>query len=171
MFCTWMFHGVLEVQLRVGSTTGVSDVPPSERRCTSWLLQGWCQRRVAQYRAQAVRQGMQHAWAGYKAFAWGADEIHPKSKTAKTDIMVGAGRSGGIRSCGCCMVCTAHHACQRMDPRAGAQQALLPAHSAPPVAARFLRLQGGAGIKGMGVSMVDALSTLKVMGLHEQFQE
>ncbi|PSC71105.1 mannosyl-oligosaccharide 1,2-alpha-mannosidase MNS1-like [Micractinium conductrix] len=117
VFCTWMFHGVLEVQLRVGSTTGVSDVPPSERRCTSWLLQGWCQRRVAQYRAQAVRQGMQHAWAGYKAFAWGADEIHPKSKTAKTDIM------------------------------------------------------GGAGIKGMGVSMVDALSTLKVMGLHEQFQE
>ncbi len=33
------------------------------------------------------------------------------------------------------------------------------------------RLQGGAGIQGMGVSMVDALSTLKIMGLEEEFQQ
>lgn len=32
-------------------------------------------------------------------------------------------------------------------------------------------VQGGAGIRGMGVSLVDALSTLKIMGLDEQFQE
>lgn len=32
-------------------------------------------------------------------------------------------------------------------------------------------LQGGAGIRGMGVSLVDALSTLKVMGLDQQFKE
>ena len=32
-------------------------------------------------------------------------------------------------------------------------------------------LQGGAGIHGMGVSMVDALSTLKVMGLDAEFKE
>lgn len=32
-------------------------------------------------------------------------------------------------------------------------------------------LQGGAGVQGMGVSMVDALSTLKVMGLHKEFAE
>ena len=32
-------------------------------------------------------------------------------------------------------------------------------------------LQGGAGIQGMGVSMVDALSTLKVMGLEEEFKQ
>lgn len=31
--------------------------------------------------------------------------------------------------------------------------------------------QGGAGIAGMGVSMVDALSTLKVMGLDKEFAE
>lgn len=34
-----------------------------------------------------------------------------------------------------------------------------------------LHLQGGAGIRGMGVSLVDALSTLKVMGLNDEFQE
>ncbi|KAL4437567.1 hypothetical protein ABPG77_003548 [Micractinium sp. CCAP 211/92] len=113
-----MFHGVLEVQMTVGSSAEVSDLPPTERTCESyWLLRSWCEQRVAWYRADAVRQGMMHAWAGYKAFAWGADEIHPKSKTAKTDIM------------------------------------------------------GGAGIRGMGVSLVDALSTLKVMGLDEQFKE
>ncbi len=32
-------------------------------------------------------------------------------------------------------------------------------------------VQGGAGVSGMGVSMVDALSTLKIMGLHEEFKE
>lgn len=91
IFCTWMFHGVLEVQMTVGSSVEVSDLPPTERSCDSYLLlHWWCEQRVAWYRAQAVRHGMMHAWAGYKAFAWGADEIHPKSKTAKTDIMVRA---------------------------------------------------------------------------------
>jgi hypothetical protein len=35
----------------------------------------------------------------------------------------------------------------------------------------LLSLQGGAGISGLGVSIVDALSTLKVMGLHQEFDE
>ena len=87
LFCTYMFHGVLEVQLSVSDTPEAQEVPPTERKCGG-LFRSWCEQRVAQYRAQAVRQGMQHAWAGYKAYAWGADEIHPKSKSAKTDIMV-----------------------------------------------------------------------------------
>ena len=41
----------------------------------------------------------------------------------------------------------------------------------PPLQHVFLWLQGGAGIQGMGVSMVDALSTLKIMGLEEEFQQ
>ncbi|KAI7835449.1 hypothetical protein COHA_010654 [Chlorella ohadii] len=108
---------MLEVQLTVSGAEEALEAP-TERDCSGlWLFRGWCERRVDALRAEAVREGMQHAWAGYKAFAWGADEIHPKSKTAKTDIM------------------------------------------------------GGAGIQGMGVSMVDALSTLKIMGLEEEFQQ
>lgn len=87
--CTWMFHGMLEVQLTVSGADEALEAP-TERDCSGlWLFKGWCERRVDALRAEAVREGMQHAWAGYKAFAWGADEIHPKSKTAKTDIMVG----------------------------------------------------------------------------------
>ncbi|KAL4857147.1 Mannosyl-oligosaccharide 1 [Chlorella vulgaris] len=116
LFCTYMFHGVLDVQLNISDNAGAQEVPPTERQC-SGLFASFCERHVAQYRAEAVRQGMMHAWQGYKSYAWGADEIHPKSKTAKTDIM------------------------------------------------------GGAGISGMGVSMVDALSTLKVMQLDQEFKE
>lgn len=79
ILCAWVFHGVLEVR----------DAPPTERHCTGWLLRTWCEERVARFRAEAVRQGMLHAWRGYKAFAWGADEIHPESKTAKSSIRVG----------------------------------------------------------------------------------
>lgn len=32
-------------------------------------------------------------------------------------------------------------------------------------------VQGGVGIQGMGVSLVDALSTLYVMGLEEEFEQ
>lgn len=87
-FCTYMFHGVLEGQLSLSDSAEVRQVAPTERECGGWA-RSWCEQRVAQHRADAVRRGMQHAWAGYKAYAWGADEIHPKSKTAKTDIMVG----------------------------------------------------------------------------------
>ena len=51
-----------------------------------------------------------------------------------------------------CCSATAHRCC-----RAGAS--------------RSAALQGGAGIKGMGVSLVDALSTLKIMGLEREFKE
>lgn len=95
--CTWMFHGMLEVQLTVSGAEEALEAP-TERDCSGlWLFHGWCERRVDALRAEAVREGMQHAWSGYKAFAWGADEIHPKSKTAKTDIMVrGQGRLQGL---------------------------------------------------------------------------
>lgn len=32
-------------------------------------------------RAEAVREAFRHAWNGYKAFAWGHDELKPISKT------------------------------------------------------------------------------------------
>ncbi len=177
--------------MTVGSSAEVSDLPPTERTCESyWLLRSWCEQRVAWYRADAVRQGMMHAWAGYKAFAWGADEIHPKSKTAKTDIMVGAavwralgGCSGtlfsftGGSAIGRHVLLHAHlttpeqaNACAKQRWRCGASAAGHVCACCRP--GRLLTpVQGGAGIRGMGVSLVDALSTLKVMGLDEQFKE
>lgn len=67
---------------------------PTEQRCdtTHVLLRSRCEARVAAARANAVREGMRHAWLGYQAFAWGADEIHPKSQTAKNGIRVSEGR-------------------------------------------------------------------------------
>lgn len=49
-------------------------------------------------------------------------------------------------------------------------------HSGPAIPSLHPRcasplLQGGAGAKGMGVSIVDALSTLKLMGLDREFDE
>ncbi|KAJ8599018.1 hypothetical protein CTAYLR_007691 [Chrysophaeum taylorii] len=35
---------------------------------------------TARTRAAAVKAAMQHAWAGYKAYAWGRDELKPASK-------------------------------------------------------------------------------------------
>lgn len=32
-------------------------------------------------RVEAVREAFRHAWKGYKAFAWGHDELKPVSKT------------------------------------------------------------------------------------------
>jgi hypothetical protein len=94
-FCTYMFHGVLEGQLSLSDSAEVRQVAPTERECGGWA-RSWCEQRVAQHRAAAVRKGMQHAWAGYKAYAWGADEIHPQSKTAKTDIMVRLQAAGSL---------------------------------------------------------------------------
>lgn len=98
-FCTYMFHGVLEGQLSLSDSAEVRQVAPTERECGGWA-RSWCEQRVAQHRAAAVRQGMQHAWAGYKAYAWGADEIHPQSKTAKTDIMVRLQAAGSLATRG-----------------------------------------------------------------------
>ena len=153
VLCTWMFHGALEVQLSASSTSEMHLAAPSERPCEG-LFKAWCEQRVDSSRAAAVKAGMLHAWKGYKAFAWGADEIHPQSKTAKTDIMVGGPPQG-----------------------AGAAPASTPA--APPANPQRVLislclpacLQGGIGASGMGVSIVDALSTLKVMGLNQEFAE
>ena len=71
---------------------------------------------MAAERAEAVRQGMLHAWRSYERFAMGAAELRPISKMAKNDIM------------------------------------------------------GGAGISGLGVTVVDAMSTLYIMGYKEEFE-
>lgn len=38
---------------------------------------------VGRERAVKVKEAMQHAWKGYRQFAWGADELQPRSKKAK----------------------------------------------------------------------------------------
>ena len=88
VLCTVAFHSMLEVQLTFShDDDGAADGDGGSGAC-SGLFRERCEARVAAARAQSVRNGMLHAWAGYKAFAWGADEIHPKSKSAKTDVMV-----------------------------------------------------------------------------------
>jgi Glycosyl hydrolase family 47/Concanavalin A-like lectin/glucanases superfamily len=66
---------------------------------------------VSRVRREKVKDGMKHAWAGYKTYAWGRDEVKPKSH-------VGA------------------------DPWGG-----------------------------MGVTLVDSLDTLWIMGMKEEFAE
>uniref|UniRef100_A0A674N3G9 alpha-1,2-Mannosidase n=1 Tax=Takifugu rubripes TaxID=31033 RepID=A0A674N3G9_TAKRU len=36
---------------------------------------------ISMYRQEAVRDAFRHAWKGYKAFAWGHDELQPLSKS------------------------------------------------------------------------------------------
>lgn len=68
-------------------------------------------------RAAVVRNAMRHAWKGYETYAWGADELRPKSKEGKTGVL------------------------GSMD-----------------------------GFKGLGASVIDAMSTLYIMGLHDEFE-
>lgn len=46
--------------------------------------------RLARERRTSVKEGMQHSWAGYKAHAWGRDELKPGSKRG-TDNWGGIG--------------------------------------------------------------------------------
>ena len=39
---------------------------------------------LARERREYIRQGMEHAWAGYKLFAYGEDEILPLSGGSRT---------------------------------------------------------------------------------------
>ena len=165
VLCTWMFHGALEVQLSSSSSSEMQLAAPADRPCEG-LFKAWCEQRVDSARAAAVKAGMLHAWKGYKAFAWGADEIHPQSKTAKTDIMVGGPAPFATAAgCGCCprrwaTPLPGRLLCPHPVMRSACLSSRLPAC-----------LQGGIGASGMGVSIVDALSTLKVMGLHKEFAE
>lgn len=67
-------------------------------------------------RLKAVKAAMQHAWGGYETYAWGQDELNPKSKKGKLGVL------GGMN-----------------------------------------------GFSGFGASIVDAMSTLHLMGLKEEF--
>ena len=67
-------------------------------------------------RMKAVKAAMQHAWGGYEMYAWGKDELNPKSKKGKLGVL------GGMN-----------------------------------------------GFSGFGASIVDAMSTLHLMGLKEEF--
>ena len=40
---------------------------------------------------QQIRQAMKHAWLGYEKYAWGADILHPLSKTKSNWISEGMG--------------------------------------------------------------------------------
>ncbi|CAI5473852.1 unnamed protein product [Closterium sp. Yama58-4] len=37
-------------------------------------------------RRESIRQGMLHAWRGYKKYAWGSDELQPRSKTPSNNF-------------------------------------------------------------------------------------
>lgn len=65
---------------------------------------------------KAVKAAMEHAWKGYETYAWGQDELNPKSKKGKLGVL------GGMN-----------------------------------------------GFSGFGATMVDAMSTLHLMGLREEF--
>eukprot|EP01041_Mallomonas_annulata_P002517 gene2517-4896_t len=66
---------------------------------------------LGRVRMLKIRDGMKHAWAGYKKYAWGQDELKPKSKTGQDNW------------------------------------------------------------GGMGVTLVDSLDTLYLMGMEEEFKE
>lgn len=65
---------------------------------------------------KTVKAAMEHAWKGYETYAWGKDELNPKSKQGKLGVL------GGMN-----------------------------------------------GFSGFGATMVDAMSTLHLMGLHAEF--
>lgn len=65
---------------------------------------------------KAVKAAMEHAWKGYETYAWGKDELNPKSKKGKLGVL------GGMN-----------------------------------------------GFSGFGATMVDAMSTLYLMGMREEF--
>lgn len=75
-----------------------------------------------------------------------------------------SGRAGwGARGASCFSV----HACQQSSPaRASCRACWLNVHSTSGV----LPVQGGS-LSGLGVSMIDALSTLWLMGLRSEFWE
>lgn len=39
--------------------------------------------RLGRERARAVKAAMEHAWTGYEQYAYGADELQPRSKRGK----------------------------------------------------------------------------------------
>eukprot|EP00300_Choanocystis_sp_HF-7_P018503 c20056_g1_i2.p1 GENE.c20056_g1_i2~~c20056_g1_i2.p1 ORF type:complete len:598 (+),score=142.65 c20056_g1_i2:24-1817(+) len=44
---------------------------------------------VSKSRRDSVKAAMQHAWKGYREYAWGMDEFHPVSKSSSNDFGMG----------------------------------------------------------------------------------
>lgn len=100
----YALQGLEILQTRGAPAIAAAWVPPSEGTAQPERL-------------EAVRAAMQHSWHGYETYAWGADELHPRSKKGKEGVM------GGLN-----------------------------------------------GFTGLGASIVDAMSTLHLMGLEEEFE-
>ncbi|EDV28003.1 uncharacterized protein TRIADDRAFT_53127 [Trichoplax adhaerens] len=68
----------------------VSDSPPKmSKRTSSWLdnIRQWKVHRTD--RQKEVAKAFQHAWQGYKKFAWGHDELRPISRSHSTWFDIG----------------------------------------------------------------------------------
>ena len=104
-------------------------------------------------RAAEVREAFQHAWAGYKRFAW----------------VRWVGGAAPVRSllAVCAAICTS----QPVDARASHQPhpSTQGADGLRPVSQQPRIVRGG--LSGMGVTIVDALSTLHLLGLHDDFAQ
>jgi hypothetical protein len=57
--------------------------PMSEARPLPDDLTGWVKRPADMARRDAVKGAMQHAWSSYEKYAWGSDELCPKTQRGK----------------------------------------------------------------------------------------
>jgi len=70
-------------EARVMPKPAVQPKPMSEARPLPDDLTGWVKRPADVARRDAVKGAMQHAWSSYEKFAWGSDELCPKTQRGK----------------------------------------------------------------------------------------
>lgn len=70
-------------EARVMPKPAVPAKPMSEARPLPDDLTGWVKRPPDVARRDAVKGAMQHAWSSYEKFAWGSDELCPKTQRGK----------------------------------------------------------------------------------------
>jgi hypothetical protein len=151
---------------------------------TPLLLPQFSERELAEsdrqgaIRAEAVKGAMLHVWSGYREKAWGTDEVRPKS---------GSGRAtwGGtlLRNASRLAVHSSHYVLSRvglMHVVAGSN----PGKTSPPtmgivrgpthdriIGRASSPLSRATSPAGMGMTMLDALDTMWIMGMKEEFKE
>ena len=120
---------------------------------------------IAVFRAEKVREAMRHAWGGYYKVCCVVLRVWAQQRRGLSLVAVMAGAAGGAA-----LRC---HVGAEWPPAIsllpvqyafGADE-LMPTSKQPKS-----DILGGVGVKGMGVTIIDALSTLKVMGLDQEFQ-
>ena len=101
---TFPLHGTTHTGININLVSGLED-----RLITTEMIDESIN--LGRIRKESIKDGMKHAWKGYKTYAWGKDEVKPISK------------------------------------------------------------QGSDPWGGMGVTLVDSLDTLWLMGMYDEFQE